>query len=264
MSEHPEEILLAIAAGSPPPPAAHEHLDGCDHCRRVLATLVPVNLDRVWAGVRAEVNAPKSRLLERLGRLLGLSPSLARFIALTPTLSISWLLAGTLTLLVGLALPGAAGLDAGSTPLVVLAPLVAAAAVAFSYGPAVDPAYSIVAVTPLSPVRALLARLAVVLGVNAVVAMVLDLVIARDGIDAGWLLPMAAVALLAAVVASWSTPVTGAATGIGVWLAIVLSRVSSGGHLSDLTAGGSQVVWAVAALVLLAVVTLRSRTRRSR
>jgi hypothetical protein len=134
--------------------------------------------------------------------------------------------------------------------------------VAFSYGPGVDPAYAIVAVTPLSPVRALLARLAIVLATNAALITAIDLVAGQDGLSARWLLPMAAVAMLAAVVASWSTPMAGAVTGIVVWVAIVLSRTTTGGHVADLTSTGGQLVWAAATATLLAVALVRSRTRR--
>jgi len=74
-------------------------------------------------------------------------------------------------------------------PLLLAAPLVAAAAVAFAYGPAVDPAYEAVAVTPLSPVRALLVRLAAVLVANTLLAGAVDLALGDGGPRVGWLLP---------------------------------------------------------------------------
>jgi hypothetical protein len=85
----------------------------------------------------------------------GVRPGLARFTVTTPSLRLGWLLANLLVLAL-VAVPLAVWPAAVRPSAVLLAaPLVAAAAVAFAYGPAVDPAYEVVAVTPLSPVRAL-------------------------------------------------------------------------------------------------------------
>ena len=109
--------------------------------------------------------------------------------------------------------------EAPTWPSAVLlaAPLVAAAAVAFAYGPAVDVAYEAVAATPLSPVQALLVRLAAVLVANTVLAGVVDLTLGDRELHAGWLLPMCAAALLAVLVASRWTPAVGAVAGMGAW-----------------------------------------------
>lgn len=105
--------------------------------------------------------------------------------------------------------------------VLVVAPLVAAAAVAFAYGPAVAPAYEAVAATPLSPVRAMLVRLAAVLVANTVLAGVVDLAFDGRGPRAGWLLPMCAAALLAVLVASRWTPRIGASAGMGAWVLVL-------------------------------------------
>jgi hypothetical protein len=60
-----------------------------------------------------------------------------------------------------------------------------------------------------------------VLTVNALLVALFDLLVRRDGVHAGWLLPMAAVAMLAAVVAARSLPVVGAVTGAGVWVLVL-------------------------------------------
>ena len=111
----------------------------------------------------------------------------------------------------------------------------AAAAVAFAYGPAVDPAYEAVAATPLSPVRALLVRLAAVLVANTVLAGAVDLALGGRGPRAGWLLPMCAAALLAVLVASRWTPAVGAAAGMGAWVLVlaVLEAQPAAGDLAD-------------------------------
>jgi hypothetical protein len=257
MTEHPTELLLQIADGATPPPEARAHLATCQRCHQTLEALAPVDLGYVWEGVTAELDAPRPGLLERLLVAVGVRPGLARFTATTPTLRLGWLLANALVL--GLvALPLAARPAAAWPPAVLLAaPLVAAAAVAFAYGPAVDVAYEAVAATPLSPVRALLVRLAAVLVANSVLAGAVDLALGGRAPHAGWLLPMTAAALLAVLVASRWSPAVGAAAGMGAWLLVLAAWKVSQQPVTWLTGPGAQVAYAVAAAVLLALLIRR-------
>ena len=257
MNGHPSHELLAQAAGTRPAPDVLTHLEGCRRCREVAGALVDVDLESVWAGVSATIDAPAPTLIERLASRAGIDPGLARFAALTPTIGPAWLLASVAMVGLGLGLGWAAGATAG-TPALVVAPLVAAAVVAFAYGPAVDPAYEVVAVTPLSPARGLLARLALVLTVNAVVVAAVDLAI-PGGAHATWLLPMAAVALLAALVAARTLPMVGAVSGAGTWL-LVLGAVRGGRvPLAALGAGPAQLGFAVAGALLLVLLVRSAR-----
>jgi hypothetical protein len=257
MTSHPTELLLQIADGATPPPAARAHLASCLRCQQTLDALAPLDLGYVWQGVAAELDAPRPGLLERVLVVVGVRPGLARFTATTPSLRLGWLLANLLVLgLVGL--PLALSPAAAWPPGVLLAaPLVAAAAVAFAYGPAVDPAYETVAATPLSPVRALLVRLAVVLAANTVLAGVVDLVLDHRGPRAGWLLPMCAAALLAVLVASHWTPVVGAAAGMGAWLLVLTGWKASQQPVAWLTGPGAQATYAAITIVLLVLLVRR-------
>jgi hypothetical protein len=256
MTEHPTELLLQVADGAIPPPQARAHLTACQRCQQTLAALAPLDLGYVWQGVAAEVDAPKPGVLERLLVAVGVPPGLARFTATTPTLRLSWLLANALVLglvAVPLALRPAA---AWPSAVLLVAPLVAAAAVAFAYGPAVDPAYEAVAATPLSPVRALLVRLAAVLVVNSLLAGAVDLVL-DGGASAGWLLPMTAAALLAALVASRRSPAVGAAAGMGAWLLVLLTWRVSHEPVAWLTGPGAQAAYAAVTVTLLVLLIRR-------
>jgi hypothetical protein len=257
MTEHPTELLLQIADGATPPPEARAHLTACQRCQQTLQALAQLDLGHVWEGVAAELDAPKPRPLERALVAVGVRPGLARFTATTPSLRLGWLLANALVL--GLvALPLALWPAAAWPPGVLFAaPLVAAAAVAFAYGPAVDPAYEAVAATPLSPVRALLVRLAAVLVANTVLAGVVDLAIGDGAPGAGWLLPMTAAALLAALVASRWTPQIGAAAGMGAWLLVLTGWKASHQPVTWLTGPSAQAAYAAAAAVLLALLIRR-------
>ena len=186
-----------------------------------------------------------------------MGPGLARFTAITPSLRLGWLLANTLVLLL-VALPLALKPAAGwPSAMLLVAPLVAAAAVAFAFGPAVDPAYEAVAATPLSPVRALLVRLAAVLVANTVLAGVVDLALGGSGARASWLLPMTAAALLAVLVASRWTPGVGAAAGMGAWLLVLAAWRVSHQPVTWLTGPTAQAAYAAVTVVLLALLIRR-------
>jgi hypothetical protein len=259
MTEHPTELLLQIADGAVPPPEARAHLAACQRCHQTLEALAPLDLGYVWEGVAAELDAPKPGLLERLLVAVGVRPGLARFTATTPSLRLGWLLANALVLVL-VALPMALRpVAAWPSAVLLAAPLVAAAAVAFAYGPAVDPAYEAVAATPLSPVRALLVRLAAVLVANTLLAGAVDLVVGAGGPRAGWLLPMCAAALLAVLVASRWTPTVGAVTGMGAWLLVLLTWKLSHEPVTWLTGPGAQAAYAAVALVLLVLVRRMAR-----
>jgi hypothetical protein len=257
MTEHPTELLLQIADGATPPAEARAHLATCQRCQQTLEALAPLDLGYVWEGVAAELDAPKPGVLERILVAVGVRPGLARFTATTPSLRLGWLLANALVL--GLvALPMTLRLATSWPPAVLLAaPLVAAAAVAFAYGPAVDPAYEAVAATPLSPVRALLVRLAAVLVANTLLAGAVDLAFGNGGPRAGWLLPMTAAALLAVLVASRWTPAVGAAAGMGAWLLVLAGWKASQQPVSWLTSPNAQLAYAAVAVVLLVLLVRR-------
>jgi hypothetical protein len=257
MTEHPTELLLQIADGAVPPAEARAHLASCQRCRGALEALAPLDLGYAWEGVAAELDAPRPGLLERILVAVGVRPGLARFTAVTPTLRLGWLLANALVLLL-VALPLALKPAAGWPSAVLLAaPLVAAAAVAFAFGPAVDPAYEAVAATPLSPVRALLVRLAAVLVANTLLAGMVDLVLGGRGPHAGWLLPMTAAALLAVLVASRWTPTVGAAAGMGAWLLVLAGWKASQQPVAWLTSPAAQAAYAAVTLVLLVLLVKR-------
>jgi hypothetical protein len=257
MTEHPTELLLQIADGATPPPEARAHLATCQRCHQTLEALAPLDLGYVWAGVAAELDAPRPGLLERILVAVGVRPGLARFCATTPSLRLGWLLANALVLAL-VALPLALRPAATWPPGVLLAaPLVAAAAVAFAYGPAVDPAYEAVAATPLSPVRALLVRLAAVLVANTALAGAVDLALGGRGPSAGWLLPMTAAALLAVLVASRWTPGVGAAAGMGAWLLVLATWKASQQPVTWLTGPTAQAAYATVAVALLVLLVRR-------
>ena len=180
--------------------------------------------------------------LERTaGRLLR-SPGLARALLTTPSLLLPWLL----TSIVVLAAGAAATTDSGQPLVALLAPAVAAAAIAYSYGPGMDPAWELSCSMAVSDRMVLLVRALAVFAVNAVLGLAASAVSAVSVVSAsgaaaavtfGWLIPMTAVCAFALAVATVARSANaGAAAGVAAWLIIVLSgRVASGQFAAAVT-----------------------------
>ena len=203
-----------------------------------------VDLGRVWISVAAQVWRRQPGWLERTaGRLLR-SPGLARALLTTPSLLLPWLLASVVVLAAG----AAATLNSGQPVVALLAPAVAAAAIAYSYGPGIDPAWELSCSMAVSDRMVLLVRALAVFAVNALLGLAASAV-AAVGIPAGpgagsasgaaaavtfgWLIPMTAVCAFALAVATVTRSANaGAATGVAAWLIIVLSGRVANGHFA--------------------------------
>jgi hypothetical protein len=205
-----------------------------------------VDLGRVWISVAAQVWRRQPGWLERAaGRLLR-SPGLARALLTTPSLLVPWLM----TSIVVLAAGAAATLTSGQPMVALLAPAVAAAAIAYSYGPGIDPAWELACSMAVSDRMVLLVRALAVFAVNAVLGLGAAAVSAALGapraasasgaaaaVTFGWLIPMTAVCAFALAVATVSRSANaGAAAGVAAWLITVLSgQVASGRFTAAVT-----------------------------
>jgi hypothetical protein len=158
-------------------------------------------------------------------------------------------------------------------PLLALVPVVAALAVAFLYGPEIDPAFEIVAATPTQPGTLLLARLTLALGfVVSVAALASVLLSATSGaalstLVGAWLGPLLLLSAVATVLALLWGPLIAAGVTLALWGSVVaLLSAELGGYplieasLQPLLQPGwllfvSQVViaaflWSLGALIL--------------
>ncbi len=194
-----------------------------------------VDLGRVWISVAAQVWRRQPGWLERAaGRLLR-SPGLARALLTTPSLLLPWLL----TSIVVLAAGAATTTDSGQPLVALLAPAVAATAIAYSYGPGMDPAWELSCSMAVSDRMVLLVRALAVFAVNAVLGLAASAVSAVSASGAaaavtfGWLIPMTAVCAFALAVATVARSANaGAAAGVAAWLIIVLSGRVASGHFA--------------------------------
>ena len=220
-----------------------------------------VDLGQVWISVAAEVWRRRPGPLERAaGRLLR-SPGLARALVTTPSLLLAWIIATVVVLFAG----AGATLATGTPYVALLAPAVAAAGIAYAYGPGIDPAWELSLSMAVSDRMVLLVRALTVFALNAVVGLTAS---AASGAAAeltfGWLVPMTAMCALALAVATLARSASaGAAAGVAGWIITVLARQATAGRLtaavtdSMLTLPYLAVAVAGAAVVLFATRTSR-------
>jgi hypothetical protein len=203
-----------------------------------------IDLGRVWVNVAAEVWRRHPGRPERTAARLLRSPGLARALFTTPSLLLPWLITSAVVLAVGALTQVGAG-----QPLVwLIAPVVAAVGIAYSYGPGFDPTWELSCSMPVSDRLVLLTRGVAVFGINAVLGLIASA--ATLGTHAStpaaqltfaWLLPMtAACALALAVAVAVRSAMAGAGAGVGAWLTLVLVRSAAAGAAGSATgsAGG--------------------------
>ena len=180
-----------------------------------------VDLSRVWTGVAAQVWRRQPGWTERLaGRLLR-SPGLARALVTTPSLLLGWVIATVVVLGAGFV----ATLGTGEPVVELLAPAVAAAGIAYAYGPGIDPAWELSRSMAISDRMVLLVRALSVFALNAAVGLAAAAASgAVAAVTFGWLVPMTAMCALALAAATLSQSANvGVAAGLGGWIITVLS-----------------------------------------
>jgi hypothetical protein len=180
-----------------------------------------VDLGRVWAGVAAQVWRRRPGPLERAaGRLLR-SPGLARALVATPSLLLAWIIASVVVLFAG----AGATLATGTPYVALLAPAVAAAGIAYAYGPGIDPAWELSQSLAVSDRLVLLVRSLAVFGLNAALGLAASAVSgAAAALTFGWLVPMTAASALALAAATLAKSANvGVAAGLTGWAIMVLA-----------------------------------------
>ena len=199
-----------------------------------------VDLDRVWLGVAAQVWRRQPGWAERMaGRLLR-SPGLARALVTTPSLLLGWVLATVVILLAGIGFT----LGTGTPWVALLAPGVAAAGIAYAYGPGIDPAWELSRSMAVSDRMVLLVRALAVFGLNAALGLAASALSgAAAALAFGWLVPMTAVCALALAAATVArSAIVGVAAGVAGWVIAVLSGAADGGQFTTAVTNSALVL----------------------
>lgn len=220
-----------------------------------------VDLDRVWLGVAAEVWRRRPGRIERSAILVLRSPGLARALLTTPSLVVPWLIATVVVLGAGVA----ATVGSGVSVVPLLAPAVAAAGIAYAYGPGIDPAYELSRSMAVSDRMVLLVRAVAVFGINALIGVVASAASASAvGLTFGWLIPMTAMSALALATATVARSANaGVAAGLAGWaITIVSTRAATGAFSAAVTSSLLTVPYAAVGLCCAAVVVAATRVSR--
>jgi hypothetical protein len=199
-----------------------------------------VDLDRVWTGVAAQVWLRRPGWIERLAARLLRSPGLARALVVTPSLLIGWVIATAVVLLAGMA----ATLGTHTPYVALFDPAVAAAGIAYAYGPGIDRAWELSQSMAVSDRMVLLARALAVFGLNAVLGLLASAASgAAVAVTFGWLVPMTAVCALALAAATLARSANvGVAAGISGWVITVLAGKAIAGQVTAAVASPSLVL----------------------
>src|SRR5579863_1175182 len=186
-----------------------------------------VDLDRVWLGVAAQVWQRRPGLAERAAIRLLRSPGLARALMTTPSLLLGWVIATVVILLTGAGI----ALGTGTPWVALLAPGVAAAGIAYAYGPGIDPAWELSQSMAVSDRMVLLVRALAVFGLNAAMGLAASAASgAAAAVTFGWLVPMTAVCALALAAATLGRSANvGVIVGLAGWAIVVLAGQSASG-----------------------------------
>lgn len=247
MKHHPNDAAHVVHCGDCQARAA---LDGLD-----------VDLEKVWTGVAAEAWSSPVAWPEKLASRLLRSPVLARTLATTPSLFLSWILATAAILGAGILATSVYGEPWAA----LLAPALAGAGIAYAYGPGVDPAFELSRTMATSDRMVLLVRSLAVFALNTALGLLASLFSAATvGITLGWLLPMTTVCALALAVA---TVARSANVGVGaallVWgFAVTAVAARTRDIASAVEMESLMPVYAVATVVLILLTLYATGGRR--
>ena len=220
-----------------------------------------VDLDRVWAGVAAQVWRRHPGWTERTAARLLRSPGLARALVATPSLLLPWLISTVVAFGVG----ALVSIGPGQPLVWLIAPGVAAVGIAFAYGPGIDPAWELSSSCAVPDRMVLLTRAVAVFALNAALGLLASVASgAAAALTFGWLIPMTAVCALAlAVAVATRSAGVGAAAGVAAWVITVLVGQTAGGQLTaSVTNASGYLPYLVVAACCAAIVIYATRPQR--
>ncbi len=187
---------------------------------------------------------PTGRVATLLARV-GIREHVARQLAATPSLRLSWLAAVAFAVLFSF---GAAGGGPRATlAFLIVAPLLPVAGVAAAYGSWADPMYELTRAAPVSGIRTLLLRASVVLVSTVLIVGVASLLFPdADRAAASWLLPSLALTLACLALSTFVAPTLAAVVVTTLWIgAVIAVAVRSGDQLGAFRTAGQVVFFLV-------------------
>jgi signal transduction histidine kinase len=195
-------------------------------------------------------------ILERGLVRLRVPDHVARLLASTPSLRLSWIAAATI----------AAGFSAwaanvgtdGHLVFLLVAPVLPVAGVAAAYGPWADPSHELATTTPFSGLRLLLLRsLAVLVATTALTAVAGALVPASEVSSFAWVLPALALTVASLALSTFVAPHMAASGVVAAWTAIVIAAEVRATEPFAAFRGPAQTTFSIVVIVGTATVAWR-------
>jgi hypothetical protein len=265
MSWHADDTVLATYRAQrldgPRAYSLEAHLLACESCRaRLAAGADTAPLERMWENISETLDVPRPGIVERALLMLGVREHVARLLAATASLRLSWLLAEALVLFLAVFLVsagrGSTHADATLFAYLMLAALLPVAGIGVAYGPGVDPTHEIGLAAPMRTFRLLLIRACAVLGASVMIASVT--VVALPSLDwtaVAWVVPSLALTLATLALSTAIRPARAAVVVTATWLAIASTVAYRGSDtLATFRASGQLLLLGVIAtsIVVLA------------
>jgi hypothetical protein len=253
-----DELLAAYARGDVDAAHAYSveaHVVECAACQAAVATLVaPARLEANWLDVVDALDAPRPGPVEALLTRVGVPSHLARLLAATPSLTVSWL--GAVAIALAVAVLGAHHGDRGVAVFLCLAALAPVAGVAATFTRGIDPTHELSLAAPTSSVRLLLLRTVAVVSATLVLTAIAAVTLPGLGwTAAAWLVPALGLTLASLALATYLAPPTAFGLVAGVWVAAVIASAAKPGDALVAFDGAVQLAFALisaaAALVLV-------------
>ena len=221
------------------------HLVSCETCRNRIAGFVDrTRLDHVWTEIVDVVALPKPGPIERWLLKIGVEQHVARLLAATPSLRLSWLTAIALTL--SFAVIASYQIENGFLLFLIVAPLLPLAGIAVAYGPGVDPTYEIGLASPTRGFYVLSIRATAVLITTTVPAVVAALALPQPSwAVVAWLLPSLGLTTTSLALTTRFRPLRSASLVAGAWVAgsalAMIYATQSSATVEDVFGGWMQI-----------------------
>ena len=200
------------------------HLVDCGSCQAAACRRGRPDADgRQLAGDRGRARRASRRVRRgRADAARRAAAHVARLLAATPSLTLSWF--GAVAVALAVAVAGAHQGERGLALFLCIAALAPVAGVAASFTRGLDPTHELGLAAPMSSVRLLLLRTVAVLG--ATLALTAIGALALPGLGwtaAAWLLPALGLTLASLALATYVAHTTAFATVTGIWLAATIA-----------------------------------------
>jgi hypothetical protein len=244
--------------------SVEQHVNRCQPCRTVVATLVgPQLAERTWAGIRDGVERRPLPAPIRLARRLGLREPTALLLAATASLRSAWLVGAFLCLSFATL---AACLSGGTAlaPFLLVAPLAPVLGVATAYGPRQDPLEVLIATAPYGRTRLILLRTVAVLVSVLPFTAVLGLMLPGPSwLAAAWLGPALALVPVLLALAGFVGPRAAATVVTLGWSSVVVASTRGMSPTWPVEAG-QQTAYLVLGVAACALIAIKAGAGRER